>query len=177
MLTLTAMSSRAKKRPAILDGFEIQKNKKGRAVYAMRSYKKGEFVYRLGGKETRPHSLGYHLQDFKNASNNPLQVGPITYIELNIPSLYFNHSCDPNLGVRNRSDLYALRAIKKRGELTYDYTTTIDESFECICGSRKCRKAIGDFFTLPRSIQSSYYKRNALPAHIRRKFARLNRSS
>jgi len=171
-----AMSPRTKKRPTPLKGFEIRKNKKGKAVYATRSYKKGEFVYRLGGKATRPHSLGYHLADFKSASNNPLQVGPTTYIQLSIPSLYFNHSCGPNLGIRNRSDLYALHAIKKGEELSYDYATTIDESFECLCGSRKCRRAIGDFFMLPRSVQSSYYKHNALPAHIRRKFARLKRS-
>ena len=166
------MSFRAKKRPAIFDGFEIRKNTKGRAVYALRDYKKGEFVYRLRGKTLSPRFLSYNEEDFKKDLYNPLQIDTATYVRLGLPSLYFNHSCEPNLGVRNRSDLYALRTIKKGEELTYDYATTIDESFKCLCGAKKCRKTIGDFFTLPRNVQLFYLKHKALPDFIRKKLLR-----
>ncbi len=74
-----------------MEGFEIRENKKGRAVYATRKYKKGEFVYRLDGKKLKPNFLSYDTEAFKNDLYNPLQISSSAYIRLDLPSLYFNH--------------------------------------------------------------------------------------
>ncbi len=163
------MKTRTRKQTTLLEGFEVRTNKKGKAVYAIRDYAQGERVYRLNGKKLKPRFLAYTDEAFKIDLYNPLQINSATYMRLDLPSLYFNHSCEPNLGVRNRSDLYALRTIRKGEELTFDYATTMDESFECLCGSKRCRRTIGDFFMLPRDVQLFYLKHNALPNFIRKK--------
>jgi len=56
----------------------------------------------------------------------------------------FNHSCDPNVGVKGQVIVLARRAIACGEELTFDYETT-DVSpmpFECRCGVAECRGRI-----------------------------------
>lgn len=156
----------------------IRKNKNGLGVYASRSYKKGEVICVMTGKKK---SLGalyhqeYHKYPLRNAIDDPLQIGNNLYLDLDRPFLYINHSCEPSAGIRGMSTLFALRNIKKGKEITFDYSTSIDESFRCKCGSRKCRKTVVDFFALPRKIQRSYYNRGALPDFIMKKFKKLSK--
>jgi len=61
---------------------------------------------------------------------------------------FINHSCEPNcyskvIPVENRKHIviFALRAIKRGEELTYDYKFPIEDvKIPCTCGSRRCRK-------------------------------------
>lgn len=61
---------------------------------------------------------------------------------------FINHSCDPNcyskvILVENRKHIviFALRAIRRGEELTYDYKFPIEDvKIPCTCGSRRCRK-------------------------------------
>lgn len=59
---------------------------------------------------------------------------------------YFNHSCDPNAGMQGHLLFVALRDIHPGEEITYDYVMTDadfeDYSFECHCGSPRCRKIV-----------------------------------
>lgn len=56
----------------------------------------------------------------------------------------FNHSCEPNLGFSNSITLVAIRNIKKREELVFDYafSETFRNVMKCQCGSDSCRKEI-----------------------------------
>jgi uncharacterized protein len=56
----------------------------------------------------------------------------------------FNHSCEPNVGIKGQILLLARRDIKVGEELVFDYETADDslEPFECNCGSQSCRKSI-----------------------------------
>jgi len=58
---------------------------------------------------------------------------------------YFNHSCEPNIGLQGPRTLVAMRPIAKNEPLCYDYamsdSTSYDE-FVCQCGSPQCRKFI-----------------------------------
>jgi len=56
----------------------------------------------------------------------------------------FNHSCEPNVGVRGQILLVARRGIQRGEELTFDYETidTNPGGFACRCGSAKCRQVI-----------------------------------
>jgi histone-lysine N-methyltransferase SUV39H len=83
------------------------------------------------------------------------------------PSRFINHSCDPNCAVyavcRDKNNLYqydlaffALRDIKPREELTFDYLAGVPEEkdeeeinssqkeppIRCLCGSKNCRKIL-----------------------------------
>jgi hypothetical protein len=109
----------------------------------------------------------------KGASDqcNPLQIGPGTYLDLVKPYVNFNHSCDPNAGLRNDGILFALREIKPGEEIRYDYSTTVDEPMwmmecQCRCGARNCRGEIGDFQTIPHHRKEFYRSRGALMRHI-----------
>lgn len=53
--------------------------------------------------------------------DDPLQVGLRTFLDLEESSRQFNHSCDPNAGLRKRSELFALRDIAPGEEITFDY--------------------------------------------------------
>lgn len=78
------------------------------------------------------------------------------------PERYINHSCDPNVYIRQVASVryvYAMRAIHAEEELAVDYCINGygDSVWHCTCGSPQCRKTIHtDFFQLPREKQREY---------------------
>ena len=97
---------------------------------------------------------------------NQFVVGP----ELREPGDSINHSCLPNCGMRNATQLIAMGPIAVGEELTYDYamsdTSDYDE-FECACGSDRCRRQVtGDDWRLP-ELQSRY--QNMFSPYVQRK--------
>jgi SET domain-containing protein len=60
------------------------------------------------------------------------------------PSLYMNHSCDPNTWFVSDLRMVARRDIAAGEEITYDYATSQAEDtlFDCACGSSLCRKRV-----------------------------------
>lgn len=68
---------------------------------------------------------------------------------------YMNHSCDPNVWLKDEITLVAKRNIKVGEELTMDYAVELaDESYvmkmPCNCGAEYCRKTItGKDWQLP----------------------------
>jgi len=62
---------------------------------------------------------------------------------------YVNHSCDPNAGFGKGLTLVALRGIACGEEVTWDYSTAIDEEgfagFPCCCGAVHCRSRVLSF--------------------------------
>ena len=90
--------------------------------------------------------------------------------ELREPGDSINHSCLPNCGLRNATQLIAMRDIAVGEELTYDYATsdTSDyDEFECACGSDNCRVRItGNDWKLL-DLQSRY--QNMFSPYVQRK--------
>ena len=92
-----------------------------------------------------------------------IQVGPDAF-KLPTGSLddFTNHSCDPNTGVRlteRGTVVVALRNIVAHEELTYDYSTYLNNPYEsmvCRCGAPNCRGVIGSFATLPAELRQHY---------------------
>jgi len=77
---------------------------------------------------------------------------------------FFNHSCEPNSGFKGQIFLVAMRGIKVREEITFDYAMVVSEApgcsvvfhMECECGSPICRKHITENdWKLPR-LRDSY---------------------
>ena len=116
----------------------IKKSKiSGKGVFARRDYKEGEVVLKWKPKvikESEISELPKKLLNYIEKSGNK-------YYLMQPPEKYVNHSCEPNTMVKNDCDV-AIRNIKKREEITSDYSGQGFESFECSCGSRKCKKVI-----------------------------------
>ncbi|CAI7763974.1 unnamed protein product [Closterium sp. NIES-54] len=90
------------------------------------------------------------------------------------PSLYYNHSCDPNSWYINPRCMVALRDIQPGEQITYDYASTETEGsmhagLLCRCGATCCRGTLK--FSEWRS--RDWQQRNAghCSAYIERKMA------
>ncbi len=103
---------------------------------------------------------------------NPLQKGEHPYhcdwlpdgriVYVQEPERYTNHSCDPNAYGKeiNGARYFVARCeISAGDEITIDYSIDNwgDITWQCDCGSARCRKTIyNDFFRLPLEIQVEY---------------------
>ena len=89
---------------------------------------------------------------------------------------YVNHSCCPNTGVLFDSGeikLIALASIPAGNEITFDYSTTMDNSrweMECTCSSINCRHKIKNFVDLKPEIQAKYIQLGVVPDYILQKY-------
>ncbi|HVV26168.1 MAG TPA: SET domain-containing methyltransferase [Candidatus Saccharimonadales bacterium] len=125
---------------------------KGSGVFAAKNIKKGQLVV---------HGRG--LYRVKDRTVHSFQLGKDKFMQLDKLARSINHSCEPNLGVRNNDcngyDFIALRDIKAGEELTWDYETTEYEVLwfkECTCGSKRCRHQIRGFKFLDRKTRESF---------------------
>ena len=79
--------------------------------------------------------------------DNEMFIGPKS-IEESDDADFFNHSCEPNAGLKGQIFLVAMRNIKKGEEITFDYVMSCAQDgerrvlFECNCGAPNCRKEI-----------------------------------
>lgn len=77
---------------------------------------------------------------------------------------FFNHSCNPNAGVKGQIFLVAMRDLKADEEVAFDYAMVLCESpgklegykFTCSCGSANCRGIVtGNDWMIP-ELQKRY---------------------
>jgi len=75
---------------------------------------------------------------------------------------FFNHSCDPNAGIKGQILLVAMKDIEPDEEIVFDYAMCLhrvegrEYTVECLCGGRNCRKLVTvDDWTLP-ELQKRY---------------------
>lgn len=144
--------------------------KYGKGVFAMRNIVKGSVIRVLSGYTITLNRLVHLIRTERVSIDDPLQVGKRTYIVLDEVSRSFNHSCDPSAGIRNRSELFALRFIKEGEEITYDYSATIAPTvwqMKCKCGSTNCRKVLGDVRTIPEKQLQKYMALGAVQRYMK----------
>ena len=143
---------------------------KGFGSFAVSPIPVGTIIATFGGTiVNRPNFETYPLEQRSRSIQidvNQFVLGP----KLREPGDSINHSCLPNCGMRNATQLIAMREIAVGEELTYDYATsdTSDyDEFECACGSDRCRRQItGDDWKLP-DLQSRY--QNMFSPYVQRK--------
>lgn len=156
----------------------VKKTEIGEGVFANREFKKGENVFEFKGEVVK----GDDIPEIINPEDDRfMQIGEDLYIGRsgNTDDL-FNHSCNPNSGMffvkseegggkRTRYFLRAIKNIKKDEEITWDYSTTMDEDgweMDCLCGSKNCRHKIRDFKYLPKKVQDNYIRKGMVPSYI-----------
>ena len=121
------------------DGIAVKKSKiSEKGVFALRDFKKGEVVLKWSPKPIKKSEI-----DSLSAREKTYIVNlGKKYFLMQSPERYVNHSCESNTTVKNNSDV-AVRNVKKGKEITSDYVKTQGgASFQCKCGSKKCRKII-----------------------------------
>lgn len=119
----------------------------GRGLFAREPIKKSEIVAIKGGyvfsRQTRDET-----EKVLGSAELPIAddffIGPLGEHEREGGMIFTNHSCDPNIGVQGQIVFVAMRDIGTGEELTHDWATTDDETYEmeCNCGSENCRKVV-----------------------------------
>ncbi len=131
----------------------------GKGVFAAVDFKAGDIILERDDSrfvtEENPLREGEHVYHC-----DWLPDGRVVYVQE--PERYTNHSCDPGAYVKEIDGVrycVARRDILAGEEITYHYC--IDNwgeiTWQCDCGSARCRKTIhNDFFRLPLEIQIEY---------------------
>lgn len=114
--------------------------------------------------------------DMGNKESYALQVGVNKYLRPDYPFFLFNHSCDPNCGIRDMK-IVTLRNIAPLEELKWDYSTSMLErgwEMKCSCGAKNCRGCIRDFDKLPTGTQERYVELGIVMPYILNQLRHLN---
>ncbi len=148
----------------------VKVTKNGKGVFANREFRERELIIKFKGKiftlEELPNPYCLVDDHYVQIEEN-LYLGPSGGLDD-----FINHSCDPNSGlVIDNKDfmLIAIKNIKSSEEITWDYSTTMDEDdwgMDCNCDMRRCRGRIRDFKYLPRDLQRRYIKYGIVPKYI-----------
>lgn len=129
---------------------------KGHGVFALRDFRKGEFIFR------RRHGRVVTASEIRHLSSEDrrhlCELDRKRSAVLLPPGCFLNHSCEPN-AMRSGVKVFAWRHIHRGEEITIDYRLNAfgGERWSCKCGSTKCPGTIvGDFFSLDERTQRSY---------------------
>src|SRR5712692_909743 len=129
---------------------------KGKGVFALRDFAKGEFVFR------RRHGRVIANRDIPFLSGEDqrhlCELDWDTCAILLPPGCYLNHSCDPN-AMRSGVKVFAWRSIRPSEEITIDYRLNAfgGQRSTCVCGSVNCSgEIISDFFSIEAARRRPY---------------------
>jgi len=147
----------------------VKEGNYGKGAFAADDFKKGQIICALGGSTHQRDEMP--KKDTKKTVRY-VQIGRKFYLHISGNGDYLNHSCNPNAGLVIKGTNVKLKAIKniKRGdEVTFDYSTTMNEDeyeLSCHCGNTNCRKTIRDFKYLPITIRKKYVRMGIVPLYI-----------
>lgn len=155
----------------------------GKGVFATRDFAKGQMVCFFSGKKIGIAALKKNYAKKTIRIDDPFQVSGRTYLLLDKPFAFMNHSCAPNGGFRGKTRLVALPDIHAGDEITFDYSLTewsddkawgidwLNEwHFECSCSAKTCRKIVRMFPFLPAKTREKYDRWGLVRKDIRTKW-------
>lgn len=128
----------------------------GNGVFAKEKIRKGETLFVMGGYILTiedENSLKGIVADKPIEISESFSIGPHKASDLQkMPQHYVNHSCNPNTGFDGQIFMVAMKSIKEKEEIAYDYAMVMHANkdsdsfftFECKCGARNCRKVVGE---------------------------------
>ena len=148
---------------------------KGKGVFALRSFRASEFIFR------RRYGRVLSNADIRSLSREErrhlCELDFETSAILLPPGCYLNHSCDPN-AMRSGVKVFAWRSIRPGEEITIDYRLNAfgGQRSTCVCGSVNCSgEIISDFFSIEAARQRRYLP--YAPDFIRREYRRRLKSA
>jgi SET domain-containing protein len=124
-----------------------QSSIQGRGLFAIEPISMGEIVCIKGGRIFNRATLRQMRESLGPAEiqiADDFFTGPLGEQEREGSMIFSNHSCEPNIGVQGQIVFVAMRDIEAGEELTHDWATTDDDTYEmeCKCGAKTCRKLI-----------------------------------
>jgi len=133
---------------------EETKNK-GKTIFANKSFKKGEFIFLIAGSIISEGTI-YTIPIGRGLFIDPVPVDNL--------GKYLCHSCEPNVGIKQRTMVVAFEDIEKGEEIVIDYAMIVDkyggemtsENIVCKCGSKNCRGELGCWSRLSGEIREKY---------------------
>lgn len=135
---------------------KIKNTKKyGRGVFATQAIKKGSLIASFDGPFFDNDFDGW-TQDLLN---HAIQCGPALWRDSKGIARYLNHSCEPNCGIKGKFKIVTMRDVQKGEQLTWDYEMTEKSKWwkmRCCCGSKHCRKLIGNYSRMPKAVREKY---------------------
>jgi len=120
----------------------------GKGFFATQPISKNEIVAIKAGHIIDKEVLEANkdiIQGSEIQISNGFFVAPLSNEELRASMIYFNHSCEPNIGVGGNILVVAMKDILDGEELVMDYAMEwADPSLTlvCNCQSKNCRKTI-----------------------------------
>ena len=146
---------------------------KGKGVFALRDFARGEFIFR------RRHGQIVRNREIASLSEEDqrhlCELDWETSAVLLPPGCYLNHSCAPN-AMRKGTYVYAWDDIRQGAEITVDYRLNAftGERCVCMCGSATCQGVFTlSFFALSEERQRLYLP--YAPKFIRQEYRRRHR--
>lgn len=133
----------------------------GRGLFAIEPIENGEIVCIKGGFIFHRRTLQEVTKTLGPAEIQIAEdffIGPLTEADRQGSMIFSNHSCEPNIGVQGQIVFVALRDIQAGEELTHDWATTDDDTYEmeCKCGAETCRKVITGQDWRKKDLQQKY---------------------
>ena len=148
----------------------------GRGLFAIEPFRAGEIVCVKGGhifNREKLREVSKFLGPAEIQIAEDLFIGPVSEDEREGSMIFSNHSCDPNIGVQGQIVFVAMRDIQAGEELTHDWATTDDDTYEmeCRCGAANCRKVITGQDWRKKELQEKY--RGFISWHLQKKIKSL----
>lgn len=170
---MTARRPRSPTPPPPRAAVAVGRARIGRGLFAACGFAPGAPILWLRGRVVPWQLLWRRGESFLA---NCIRFGDATYLDPGrSPGRYLNHACEPNTAIARRGRrllLWAVRAIRRGDELTFDYSTTIGDDdiwrLRCRCGARRCRRWIARLSSLPPARLARYRRRGMIPAPVLR---------
>ncbi len=126
---------------------------KGKIIFANRDFEKDEVVFVVCGPIVNKPSI-YTIPIDKGLFIDPLCGA----------GKELCHSCEPNCGIKNRTQVVAMREINEGEEINIDYAMIVphyssemtEENRVCRCGCSNCRGKLGAFCELSEELKEKY---------------------
>ena len=139
-------------------GQKVYKKKTGLGygVFAKETIKRNEVMFVMGGyilDIDDENQLTGIVSDKPIEISEYFSIGPRKASDIRkMPQHYINHSCNPNSGFKGQLFIVAMKTIKAGTEIVYDYAMIMHPNkdsnstlaYECVCGSKECRKKISE---------------------------------
>lgn len=147
---------------------------KGLGVFALRSFRRGDFIFR---RRNGPAITGAAIATLSPEDQAHLtELGWDSYAVVQPPGAYLNHACDPN-AMRSGVKVFAWTDIAAGDEITIDYRLNAFDGtgWPCLCGTPSCTGwVVGSFFEMPDGRQQAYLP--YAPAFTVREYRRRRRA-
>jgi len=102
--------------------------------------------------------------------DHAIQIGPKEYV-FGYKGLAhcLCHSCDPNCGIRNLTEIFTVRDIMAGEQLTWDYRCSENSDWvleTCLCGTERCTGIVKNFHSLPEKMKTEYLSKSMVSEWI-----------